>query len=325
MPAGGLGLRDRLPAAQAAALAGALQLEPAAPQARLAIGAALLGLLSLAAEEQPVVCMVDDLQWLDEPSLEALRFATRRLGAEGVAVLLSQRPVPGELVPGVETLRGPTAQRRLRAQELLHAGRDQPVPEHVARRVLATAAGNPLALREIPALLSHDELEGRAPIEGPLPPGSTLERVLARRLEALEDETRRALLVAAAAEVRRGDSCCARSPPPGSTSRALEPAEAAGIVTLGPGEVAFRHPLLRAAAYHGGSVVERRAAHRAVAQALPEDDPQRAWQLAAGTARPDESVAAALEGAALQAAGAHRLRACRARPPARRRALAESG
>src|SRR5262245_56603152 len=78
-----LALRERLPAAQAAALAGALQLEPAEPHARLAIGAALLGMLALAAEEQPVLCVVDDLQWLDEPSLESLRFAVRRLGAEG--------------------------------------------------------------------------------------------------------------------------------------------------------------------------------------------------------------------------------------------------
>jgi DNA-binding CsgD family transcriptional regulator len=292
-----LGLRDRLPAAQTAALGGALQLEPAAPQARLAIGAAVLGLLALAAEEQPVACVVDDLQWVDEPSLEALRFATRRLGAEGVAVLLSQRPGPGELMPGVDTLEI-TPLPADRAQELLHAGRDQPVPEHVARRVLATAAGNPLALREIPALLSRDELEGRAPIEGPLPPGSTLERLLARRLETLPDDTRRALLVAAAAEVRRGDVVVRALAAAGLDVAALESAEAAGIVTLGPGEVAFRHPLLRAAAYHGGTIVERRAAHRAVARALSEDDPQRAWQLAAATALPDEPVAAALERAA---------------------------
>ena len=89
-------MRDRLPVAQAAALAGALEFEPAEPQARLAIGAALLGLLALAAEEQPVLCVVDDLQWLDEPSLEALRFAARRLGADGVAVLLAQRPVAAD-------------------------------------------------------------------------------------------------------------------------------------------------------------------------------------------------------------------------------------
>ncbi len=290
-------LRERLPAAQAAALAGALELEPAAPQARLAIGAALLGLLSLAAEQEPVLVVVDDLQWLDEPSLEALRFAARRLGADGVAVLLGQRPVPEELAPGIGTLEiGPLADDR--AHELLQAGRAQPVPDLVADRIVATAGGNPLALTEIPALLTRDELEGRGPLEGPLPPGSTLERVLARRLDGLDQPTRAALLVAAAAESRRGDVVLGALAAAGIDVSALEAAESAGIVTLGPGEVAFRHPLLRAAAYHGEPVVARRAAHRAVARALADDDPQRAWQLAAGSARPDETVAAALERAA---------------------------
>jgi DNA-binding CsgD family transcriptional regulator len=294
-----LALRDRLPAAQAAALAGALELEPAEPQARLAIGAALLGLLSLAAEEAPVLCVVDDLQWLDEPSLEALRFAARRLGADGVAVLLAQRP-EGDAALGIERLElGPLASDR--ALELLQAGRNHPVPDLVAGRVLATAAGNPLALLEIPALLSRDELEGRAPVEGPLPPGSTLERVLARRLEGLGENTRRALLVAAAAEARRGDVVLGALAAAGLDVSALESAESAGIVTLAPGEVAFRHPLLRAAAYHGAPAVARRDAHRAVARALPVDDPQRAWQLAAGATRPDETVAAALEAAARSA------------------------
>ena len=295
-----LALRDRLPPAQAAALAGALELEPAAPQARLAIGAALLGVLSLAAEEQPVLCVVDDVQWLDEPSLEALRFAARRLGADGVAMLLAHRPAASDPAPGLEAIElGPLAPEN--ALALLQAHRSAPVPELVARRVLDTAGGNPLALLEIPALLSRDELEGRAPVEGLLPPGSTLERVLARRLEGLSQETRRALLVAAAAEARRGDVVLGALEAAGVPVSALESAESAGIVTLAPGEVAFRHPLLRAAAYHGATVVARRAAHRAVASTLPEDDPQRAWQLAAATARPDEAVAATLEGAALSA------------------------
>ncbi len=294
-----LELRERLPAAQAAALDGALQLAPAAPQARLAIGAALLGLLSLAAEERPVLCVIDDLQWLDEPSFEALRFASRRLGADGVGIVAAQRP-ERDVAPGIETLDlGPLAPDR--ALELLQAGRTHPVPDLVARRVLATAAGNPLALLEIPALLSRDELEGRAPVEGPLPPGSTLERVLARRLEGLDEDTRRALLVVAAAEARRGDVVLGALAAAGIDVSALEGAESAGIVTLAPGEVAFRHPLLRAAAYHGATAVARRDAHRAVARALPEDDPQRAWQLAAGATRPDETVAAALEAAALSA------------------------
>ncbi len=290
-------LRDRLPAAQASALASALELEPAAPHARLAIGAALLGLLGLAAEEQPVLVVVDDLQWLDEPSLEALRFAARRLGDGGVAMLLSHRPVAEEPVTGFERLAvGPLDAAG--ALELLQAGREQPLPEAVARSLAETAAGNPLALREIPALLSRDVLEGRAPIAGPLPPGSTLEKVLARRLDGLPAPTRRALLVAAAAEVRRGDVVLRALAAADLDLTALEPAEEAGVVILHPGEVAFVHPLLRAAAYHAGTTVERRAAHGAVASALTEGDPQRAWQLAAATALPDEAVAAALEQAA---------------------------
>jgi DNA-binding NarL/FixJ family response regulator len=289
-------LRSRLPAAQAAALAGALSLEPAPPQARLAIGAAVLGLLGLAAEDRPVLCVVDDLQWLDQPSLEALRFAARRLGAEGVVVLLAMRPAADELVPGADVLDlAPLGTDDARA--LLRAS----MPEAVVRRVLETAGGNPLALLEIPAGLSRDELEGRAPIEGPVPPGATFERVLARRLEALPDSTRQALVVAAAAEMRSGDVVVRALTAAGLDLTALEPAEAAGIVALAPGEVAFRHPLLRSTAYHGVTVVERRAAHRAVAAALAEDDPQRAWQLAAATALPRENVAAALERAALAA------------------------
>ena len=184
-------------------------------------------------------------------------------------MLLSQRPVPGELVPGVETLQVRSLSADC-AQELLDASRDQPVPEHVARRVLETAAGNPLALREIPALLSHDELEGRAPIEGPLPA-----RLDARARPRPPPRGTRRRDPPRAAGRRRGRGAPRRLVLRALTAAgldvgALEPAEAAGIVTLGPGEVAFRHPLLRAAAYHGGSVVERRAAHRAVAQALPE-------------------------------------------------------
>ncbi len=290
-------LGDRLPEAQAATLAGALALEPVVPQARLAIGAALLGLLSLAAEEHPVLCVVDDAQWLDEPSLEALRFATRRLADGGVAVLLARRPDGDAAAEEVETIElGPLAADP--AAELLQAGRETPVPEPVARRVLETAAGNPLALLEIPAVLSREELDGHAPLEGPLPLGSTLERVLARRMRTLPDETRRALLVAAAADVRRGDVVVGALAAAGLDVAALEPAESAGIVSLGPGEIAFRHPLLRAASYHEAETVARRAAHRAVAHALAPDDPRRAWQLAAAAALPDEAVAGALERAA---------------------------
>ena len=194
---------------------------------------------------------------------------------------------------------GPLASDR--ALELLQAGRDHPVADLVASRVLATAGGNPLALLEIPALLGRDELEGRAPVEGPAAArldARARARPPARRAR---EDTRRALLVAAAAEARRGDVVLGALAEAGLDVSALESAESAGIVTLAPGEVAFRHPLLRAAAYHGATAVARRDAHRAVARALPEDDPQRAWQLAAGATRPNEEIAAALEAAARSA------------------------
>jgi DNA-binding CsgD family transcriptional regulator len=300
-----LDLRERLPAAQAAALEGSLALGgEVAPHTRLAIGAALLGLLSLAAEEAPVLCVVDDMQWLDEPSKETLRFAARRLGAEGVAMLGAQRPELSERSAGIPELEL-TALPEAAALELLQATRREQMPADVVRRLVSTAAGNPMALLEIPELLSREELEGRAPLEGPLPPGETLERVIARRLETLPGITREALAVVAAAEVRAGEIALRALELTGLPAVALEPAEAAGMVTLAPGEVTFRHPLLRAAAYHAAPPVHRRRAHRAVAQALPEDDPQRAWQLAAATSRPDAEAAAALEraGAAARARG----------------------
>jgi DNA-binding CsgD family transcriptional regulator len=302
-----LPLAARLPAAQTAALDAALGAgEPAAagPQARLAIGAALLGLLGLAAEGAPVLCVLDDMQWLDEPSKEALRFAARRLDTEGVALLGAQRPVLSELSAGIAELELDSLPDSA-AVELLRAGRGEPIPQAVLEQIVATAAGNPMALQEIPALLSRDELEGRAPLEGPLPPGSTLERVVARRLDALPGITREALAVVAAAEVRAGEIALRALELTGLPAIALEPAEEAGIVVLGPGQVTFRHPLLRAAAYHAAPPVHRRRAHRAVAAALPADDPQRAWQLAAAASRPDEPTAAALEaaGAAARARG----------------------
>jgi len=159
-----LHLRERLPAAQAAALGGALALAgaPPAAHARLAIGAALLGILAVAAEDAPVLCVVDDMQWLDDPSREALRFAARRLGAEGVAMLGAQRTPLSEASAGIPELEldalGDDA-----ALELLSATRAEQIPDPVLRQVVATAAGNPMALMEIPELLPREVLEGRVP------------------------------------------------------------------------------------------------------------------------------------------------------------------
>ena len=300
-----LGFVDEIPAVQADALRAALALGPATAADRFTVPAALLSLLARAADDGPVLAIVDDAHWLDEPSLEAFLFAGRRLAAEGVAMLGAARDGARRIeVPWLERLAvAPLADAD--ARELLDAS----IAPGVADRLVATAAGNPLALLEIPALLTAPQLAGRAPLADPLPPGTGVERAFAVALEALPAETRAALLVAAAAGTRRLDVlgralAAARpaSPPPGAASLdALGPAEAAGIVTLGGGELEFRHPLMRSTVYHAAGPVERRAAHAALAAAV--DGAERAWHLAACAVAPDEAVAAALEAAALEARG----------------------
>ena len=296
---------DEIPAVQADALRAALALGPATAADRFTVPAALLSLLARAADDGPVLAIVDDAHWLDEPSLEAFLFAGRRLAAEGVAMLGAARDGARRIeVPWLERLAvAPLADAD--ARELLDAS----IAPGVADRLVATAAGNPLALLEIPALLTAPQLAGRAPLADPLPPGTGVERAFAVALEALPAETRAALLVAAAAGTRRldvlGRALAAAHPasPPSSAASldALGPAEAAGIVTLGGGELEFRHPLMRSTVYHAAGPVERRAAHAALAAAV--DGAERAWHLAACAVAPDEAVAAALEAAALEARG----------------------
>ncbi|RKQ87605.1 regulatory LuxR family protein [Solirubrobacter pauli] len=336
-----LGELDALPDVQAAAMRSALALGPATESDRFTVPAALLSLLARAADERPVLAVVDDVQWLDEPSLEAFLFAGRRLGAEGVAMLAAARNDARRVeVPWLQRMAvGPLADEDARA--LL----DPAIAPAVADRLVATAAGNPLALLEIPALLTDAQRAGREPLADPLPPGTSVERAFAVALDALPEATRAALLLAAAASTRRldaigralaaheaadrpgaaaapGDSPTPavgdRSADPSGDSpapavadvsaaraavsvRVFEPAEAAGIVVLARGELEFRHPLMRSAVYHGAAPGERRAAHAALAAASA--GAERAWQLAACAVAPDEDVAAALEAAALEARG----------------------
>ena len=264
--------------------------------------AGLLSLLAVAAEEQPVLVSIDDAQWLDEPSLEAFLFAGRRLGAEGVAMLGSLRDGTGVAameVPWLERLAvSPLAEDE--ARELL---RDERLAPSVADRLVSTAAGNPLALLEIPRLLSDGQRAGREPLEEPLRPGTGVERSFRRSLDALGDDARRALLVAGTAHTGRLEVIEAALRESGLEVAHLAPAEEARLITVDEGEVEFRHPLLRSTAYHAASAAERRAAHAALAAAAPEGSPERAWHLAAGAVAPDEEIAAALEAAALDARG----------------------
>jgi DNA-binding CsgD family transcriptional regulator len=293
-----LPLRHLLPEVQVAALDAAFALGPGVPAHAYAVGAATLSLLSAAAEDRPVVCLVDDAQWLDPASLGALAFAARRLGAEPVAIVLAGRTGDGAplAIPDVDVLElAPLAPAAARA--LLGAR----VAPEVADELVAAADGNPLVLRELAARLGRAEFEGRAALVGPLPPHQRAEALFAETIAGLGGRPRAALLVLAAAgdgDVRALEPALGAA---GARLEDLETAEAAGLVRLLGGRVEPVHPLVRSVAYHGAAPDERRRAHAAVAGGLPDGDPRRAWHLAAAATRPDEAVAALLDERAAEA------------------------
>jgi DNA-binding NarL/FixJ family response regulator len=300
-----LGLRDRLPPAQSLALGQALALEEGGTPPRFAVPAALLGLLGTAAEDRPVLALVDDAQWIDAPSMEAIVFVARRLRDEGVAMLLAARedlPPPAREIDaaGLEVLRlAPLAPGD--AVALVRETHGDRVRGTVMADLVTAAAGNPLALLELPSALTEEQLSGREAMPPVLPPGESVAAAFRRRLIDLPEETRTALLVVAAGREEDLHQLAAAIRGMGLGPDALDPAEADGIIGIRQGQVRFRHPLLRAAAYHLASPPARRAAHRALAEGAPEGSPARAWHLAAAAAAADEDVARDLEAAALDA------------------------
>jgi DNA-binding CsgD family transcriptional regulator len=298
-----LDLRSEIPPVQATALGGALALEAATVTDRFAVAAGVLSLLAAAAERQPVLALADDLQWLDEASREALLFAARRLDAEGVVLLFGLRDGEGidAAALGLDTLRLTGLDEESARAVLAAEGAD--LAPQVTAKLVAAAGGNPLALREIPRGLSAEQRAGRDLTLAPLRPGDTLERAFRRRVDALSEPARRALLVAACAETVRADVIAGALANAGLPPDALEPAEAAGLLTLRGREIDFDHPLVRAAVYHGGSPAERREAHRALADAFPARSAEKAWHRAAAAPMPDAGVAQALMDAAGDARG----------------------
>ncbi len=289
----------RLPAAQSAALAAALALGPPAPGDRLAVCVATLGLLRAVAAERPVVAVVDDLQWLDAESRECVLYVARRAGGSLAVALAVRDPWDPALArAGLPALPlGPfDADASL---ELLRRVAPDLSPTTAAALVVA-AAGNPLALVELPAMLTADQRSGVAELELPVVPGSRLHGSFAARLDELDPLAQRALLVTAA---HVGDdltvisAACAEAE---TDVARLAEAEERGLVRLGGGRVAFVHPLVRAAAYHAAGPAERRSVHAALAAVLSGE--RRVWHLAAATVGTDEDVAAELEQAAGDAA-----------------------
>ncbi|MBB4660714.1 AAA family ATPase [Conexibacter arvalis] len=300
-----LHLLDGLPEAQRAALAGALALERALPRDRFAVPAAVLGLLGLAADERPLLVVVDDVHWLDPASREAVLFAAQRIDAEGVGIVLAARDSDGGPVaaPSVERL-GLEPLARADALALLRDG--APLADDVAEALLRVSAGNPLALRELPRALSAAQRTGQAPLSGPPASGGRVEAAFERQLAQLPATTRAALCLLAAGAGSPPEAIERALAAVGADGDALAPARAAGLLVERDGGLAFRHPLLTAAAYHAAPSGERRTAHRALAAALG-DVQHRAWQLSGAAFGPDEEAAAALRAAGEEARerGAH--------------------
>jgi DNA-binding CsgD family transcriptional regulator len=291
---------ERLPPPQRGALEVVLGQRAGGAPDRFLVGLAALTLLSEAGRERPLLCVVDDAQWLDQASAQALAFAARRLLAEPVGLIFAARE-PTDQFAGLAELevRGLADQD---ARALLGSVVRFRLDERVRDRILAETGGNPLALLELPHGLSPAQLAGGFGLAGTQTVPARVEQGFRQRLAGLPAETRSLMLVAAAEPA--GDTIV--------VLRAAErlgipaPAEAAasadGLLTIGTG-VRFRHPLVRSAVYSSASPQERRAAHRALAEVTDRDrDPdRRVWHLAAAAPGLDEEVAAELERSAGQA------------------------
>jgi hypothetical protein len=300
--AGLLDRREQLPAPQRDAVATAFGLSSGAPPDRFLVGLAVLGLLSGAAEEAPLVCLVETFSGLIGPRLRVLAFVARRLVAESVVLLFAERDSGGvQELAGLHelALEGLPATS---ARELLASVAAAPLDERVLTRILAETHGNPLALLELPRGLSPALLAGGfgLPDDGSLP--ARIEASFERRVQRLPAATQRLLLVAAGDPTGEPALLVRAAAELGTSTDGLAPAEADGLLRMGL-QVVFRHPLLRSAIYRSAPTEARRAARQALAAATdPELDPdRRAWHRAHAIAGPDEDVALELEQSAARA------------------------
>jgi DNA-binding CsgD family transcriptional regulator/tetratricopeptide (TPR) repeat protein len=289
-----LGRLEGLPVPQRDALGVAFGLRAGAAPDRFMVGLAVLTLLSEVAEERPLLCVVDDAQWLDAASAQVLAFAARRLLAEPVGLIFAAREL-GEQFRGLPDLEvGGLPDQAARA--LLRSAVGVRLDEQVRDRIVAETNGNPLALLELPRGLSLTQLAGGFGLPGTRAVPARIEQGFRRRLEALPADTRLLMLVAAAEPA--GDPMPVRRAAGrlGIPASAAVAAQTDGLLEIGT-RVRFRHPLVRSAVYSAASLPERQTAHQALAEVTDRDrDPdRRAWHLAAAAPGPDEQVAAELE------------------------------
>lgn len=299
-----LGSLARIPRPQATALEGALALRPARSEDRFVIGAATLSLLAAYAEESPLLVVVDDAHWLDGSSANALLFAARRLVADPIAMLLAIREGEPSLLDGADL-----AQLRLGGLDLAASTEllqrrargpyDRRLNSQVAQRLYRDTGGNPLALLELGE--EPEMLEG-TPLQEPLPAVTSVVNAYAQRFLSLPAATRELLVLVAASDSTELSLLARSASFLGPDIDDLAPAEEEGLLKVRGARVEWRHPLVRSAVYGQATPGARRAAHRALADALPDaDDDRRAWHLALAALGPDAVACSALEQAGARA------------------------
>jgi DNA-binding CsgD family transcriptional regulator len=292
---------EQLPSPQAAALRAAFGLSTETVDDRFLISLAVLGLLADAAESRPVLCLVDDAQWLDQASADALIFAARRVEAESIAFVFAVREDPARPfpTPGLAELTVDPLSRD-ESRELVRARLGSDASPTVLEWLVESANGNPLALLELPTSLSTAQLAGREPVGRTVPPATSVEEAYLERVARLPAATRELLIVAACEPAGDRSTIAHAATALGLKASDLAAAEEDGLIHVDAGQVAFHHPLVRSAVYRDASFTERERAHRAIAAVLVDehDADRRAWHRAAATVGSDDEVAAELEASA---------------------------
>ena len=294
---------ERLPEPQRDALGSAFGLTSVAPADRFMVGLAALSLLGDVANDDPLLVVVDDAQWLDHESVAALVFVARRLHADRIALIFAARESLeiGAAFQGIPEL-WVKGLGENSARDLLASSVADPVSHQVAGRIIAVTRGNPLALKELAHELTSEHLLDHAPLPDPLPISQLIEARFLRQVRLLPAETQMILLAAAADPDGDPDTLRRAAEILGLSTAAIEPAVDDGLLALHP-RIEFRHPLVRAAIYGGATADARRRVHHALAGAmdLELDRDRRALHMALGAVGPDEELAAALEQSAAQA------------------------
>ena len=296
-------LSTSIPEPQADALRGALGLADPTAHDRFLVAAAVLSILGEAARERGLLCLVDDAQWIDDASADALVFAARRMSGERVVMVTAARPGPS--TDRWAPLRRRIALTGLTASEavaLVGAHASATPSDSVGSRLVEATQGNPLALVELAGLLTAEQLAGSTPLPDPLPLTSGLEHAFLEQVRRLPSDVQILLLVTALDSTGRLGTVLAAARLLDVDEAALHEAESSSLLDVEGAEVRLRHPLVRSTIVAGSSSTQRRRVHLMLSEVLAPDDPDRStWHRAAATLGPEETIAAQLEDAAERA------------------------